>query len=67
MNTKRYAVYLTGQTPAQRLGTLTAPDRHTAIEKAIDLYEIPETLLGRLDLVLVMPPKSKRIKVRDGL
>ena len=63
---KRYAVYVTGQTPPQRLGTVTAPDRHTAIKKAIDLYEVPETSLRRLDLVLVMPPKSKRIKVRDG-
>lgn len=57
---KRYAVYFTGETPAKRLGTVTAPDRQTAIMKAIEVYGIPETSELRLDLVTVSSPKLKR-------
>ena len=49
---KRYAVYLTGANPAQRLGTLTALDRPTAIKKATEQYNIPK---ARIEVVLVKP------------
>jgi|tagenome__1003787_1003787.scaffolds.fasta_scaffold20882804_2 hypothetical protein len=69
---KRYAVYVNGnspayvngKSPAQRLGTLTALDRPTAIKKATEQYDIPKFWL---DVVLVMPRKLKRLKVRGEL
>ena len=63
---KRYVVYLNGQRRRKRLGILTAPDRHAAIEKATERYGISETLKYRLELILVRPPKLKRIKARVG-
>jgi len=61
---KRYAVYVAGKNPAQRLGTVTASDRLTAIAKATELYGIPD---AQLEVVLVKPRKLKRNKVRDGM
>lgn len=63
---KRYAVYVIGESPAKRLGTVTATDRQAAIKKATELYRIPGTSKLRLDLVTVMRPKLKRIKARGG-
>jgi len=58
---KRYAVYANRKGPAQRLGTVTAPDRPTAIKKATEQYDIPKAWL---EVVLVKPRKLKRFKVR---
>jgi len=56
---KRYAIYLTGETPVERLGTVTAPDRPTAIKKATELYNVPEV---QLEVVLITPPRLKRLQ-----
>jgi hypothetical protein len=58
---KRYAVYFTGEAPAKRLGTVTAPDRQAAIMKAIERYGILEKAELRLDLVTVPSPKLKSL------
>lgn len=64
---RRYAVYFTGETPAKRLGTVTAPDRQAAIKKAIELYDISETSKLRLDVLSARRPKLKAVKGQDGL
>jgi hypothetical protein len=46
---------------------VTAPDRNAAIKKATERYDIQETSELLLDVVLLTPPKLKRIKVRGGL
>jgi hypothetical protein len=61
---RRYAIYLNEKSSPQRLGTVTAADRPAAIKKAIELYTYPKS---RLEIVLLMPPKLKRVKVRAGL
>lgn len=43
-----WSIYHIRGTPAQFIGIVEAPDEKTAIKKAIEEYEIPTNLQGRL-------------------